>query len=151
MSSPSRPLALKHLINRPSASYAALLQQVQECGRLQQIFTQLLPNTWRDHIQIAKLSTQTLLIYTSSPAWTSKLRYQLPDLTEKFKMAAHWPELSDIHIRTLPTAGPQVQKASQKRPQLSPETALLLKQTSQSIADSGLSRALLRLARHGGS
>ena len=105
--------------------------------------TSLLPAQFIGNCQVADISGEHVTIAVSSPAWSSQLRYHLPNIKKNFPYQ---------HIRIFVSPEMmgvfQIKKKKEIR-QLNKLAATQIASTAETITDPKLKNAMLRLAQHG--
>jgi hypothetical protein len=98
-----------------------------------------------DHIYLASVSQETVILYTDSPAWAAKLRFRTQQLIDIMRNYLEFPHINTIRIKVSPVLnkGENLIKIAG----LSQKTAKLLEETAQNMDDQELKSALLRLSK----
>ncbi|MCK5395580.1 MAG: DUF721 domain-containing protein [Gammaproteobacteria bacterium] len=137
------------------------VQQAKKLAQYTRILHQILPIECRNHVQVANIRQQNLMLITDSPVWTTRLRQLSPQILQFLRENNTNAITSDntqiIHHIQISTRyqsnGTREQQAhakkKQDRPAISEKTANLLSQSASSIGDQRLKDALLRVASHG--
>jgi hypothetical protein len=125
---------------------APLLRHAERLRNVARILHHLLPPSLQDHCQVVNLRDGVLHLGVDSPAWASRLRFQIPKI---LKELGAYPGLgiNALRVRVVP-AGRSLSKPA-SRPRLSPQSARLLRQTATGLSDPRLRAALLKLASRG--
>jgi hypothetical protein len=144
----NRPRKLADLLDHAGHDLAALRQRAADIDRLARQVRSRLPAPLRPHCLSVSLQGDCLVIFTDSPAWSSRLRYQAPELLQELDHPDF--ALRTVRVRVMPPAAAQAKPATAtRRAHMSPSGAETLERTARSIGDAPLSAALLRLSRHG--
>ena len=98
---------------------------------------------------MANYKNHVLILHAETPAWTTRLRFSLPDLRKKLADDNLFENLSEIQVRTEPQ--PVDRTKPQRRIAISAESAAVVKSLAEGIPDPALQAALLRLANRAGS
>lgn len=99
------------------------------------------------HVRVAHLGNGRLLLHADSTAWSTRLRYLVPQLLRCLRQNTVLADLQHIEVRVTPSAQPATPVT---RPVvLSADNAAILDSTANSISDPALRAALKRLARRG--
>ncbi len=136
------------------------LQQTQKLAQFTKILRAVLPVECLNHVKVANIRNQTLMLVTDSPVWTTRLRQLSPQILQF--MQENMPVLNSpsnkadlIHHLRISTryqtggrSAGSVQKKSRKKLQVSQKTAKLLSQSADDLEDNPLKKALSRLAAH---
>ena len=141
---PRYPKAIGSFLHKQS-TFEQLAAKSREFDDLLQQVRTLLPAPLGEHCSAAIKRDKTLILYTVSSAWASRLRFISRQLTGQLK--GKGMQIEKISVRV------QLQRQPQKRPprrirNLSGENATLIEQLADHIEDDKLSAALRRLSRH---
>jgi len=103
----------------------------------------LLPKELSLHVSVAVIQDNHLVLWTTSPVWSSKLRFIAPSLRKAF------PHVENIRIAVLPQEQ-AVSITSELPPvrNLASKNALLLLELAERISNKNLKATLMRLATH---
>jgi len=116
-----------------------------ELNRLTQAVKISLPLDCHDHMQIADIRDNQLIILTDSPVWQTRLRMYSQTILEALHQHAGI-KLNRVTLKLSPQ-----KRASKEKPAvyrtLSEQSANLIEQTAKCIADPDLQAALLQLSR----
>ena len=146
--------------------------QAKKLTQYTQLLHNILPIECRNHVEVANIRQQILMLITDSPVWTTRLRQLSPQILQyirenssKFDTSSNDGCANDnrcnkaqiIHHIQISTryhtknANQQrfESKKHRQRPQISNKTAELLSQSANSINDLKLKTALLKIAAHG--
>lgn len=122
-----------------------LIQHAQTLDGLNRALAQFLPAPLNQHCRIANVKKHSILLQADSAAWHIRLRYQIPQLLDFFKNKSGLHDLREIKLRIEPVARSDGSPTT-RRAHLSPSAAASLRNLAQSMSDTGLREALLRLA-----
>jgi len=126
---------------------ARLLEYAHQLQTLNAHLAACLEREASAHARVAHLGNGRLLLHTDSAAWSTRLRYLVPQLLRCLRQNSALADLQHIEVRVAPSAQPAVPVT---RPVvLSADNAAILDSTANSISDPALRAALKRLARHG--
>lgn len=140
---PNRPFA--NLLNNADPAQRRLLSKARRLQALQTQLRSLLPESQADHVAVANIRGQRLVLSADSNAWATRLRYQSADLLRSLRDKG-WPFLRiDVRVGTRYQL-PPVQKVQRSIPASARQ---LLKKTAQHVDDPSLAAALQRLSQHG--
>lgn len=140
--------------------------QAKKLAQYTQLLQQILPIECRNHVQVANIRNQNLMLITDSPVWTTRLRQLNPQILQFIRENSVNTDTSNkkaqiihhiqISTRYNPGNASQTQARQQQilsereehRPHISEKTAELLSQSANSIDHQALKMALLRVASH---
>ena len=130
-------------IVQESPRFFELVQKTRYHQRLLATVQAHLPPDLRAHCSGATTVGGQLLLFTQSPVWATRLRYQQRDLIDRLRAHAYLP-ISAVRIQV--TAPAQTLTPGRGPLQLSHANAATIREAA--IADSDLQAALQRLAKH---
>lgn len=100
------------------------------------------------HCVNAQLQHETLIVHVDSPAWATKLRFQLGSLLPTLRKAPSLDGLQQILVRVLPSAKNKPTGDTPSSARLSEESAELIRNLASAITDDTLRASWLRLAKN---
>lgn len=126
----------------------ALCAMATHCARLERLNALVgacLATPLDRHCRVANLEGGTLTLHSDGPGWTTRLRFEVPQLLRTLRREPEFSGLNDIRIRqaSLPPATPPVPP---RMARLSPETGRHLRMVAAATDIPALREALLRLA-----
>lgn len=133
------------------------VKQVKKLTQYTQLLSQILPIECRNHVEVANIRNQNLMLITDSPVWTTRLRQLSPQLLDFIQKNNKNPDASQIvhHIQistryhtSTTHQGPSPTNKKRPSPLISQKTAGLLTQSASSIDHLPLKNALLKIASH---
>ncbi len=141
------PRQLYKFLSQKKGNVADLVTQTRINQKLSQSLNNLLDPALRDHLRLANIRAQTLILITDSAAWASRARYFSPVLLQKLKNNSHiFGDIRKIDIQVQPATLPP--RPARPLPRhISDSAAKCLSATADSIDDVELKNALNRLAK----
>jgi hypothetical protein len=142
------------------------VNQAKKLTQITQLLHQILPVECRNHVQVANVRQQILMLITDSPVWTTRLRQLSPQILQyihenssKFdscfndaysnrRQIIHHIQISTRYHTKSANEKQVATKTNLHKPEISKNTAELLSQSANSIGHQQLKTALLKLARH---
>ena len=137
-----------------------LLLQSKKLAQYTRILHKILPIECLNHVQVANIRQQNLMLITDSPVWTTRLRQLCPQILQFLRensadyispdnaQIIHHIQISTRYQKN-DSESRQVNSAKRKpQVQISKKTATLLSQSAASIDDLQLKNALLKIASH---
>jgi len=121
-------------------------QKAKELKRLNYAVKISLPIDCHDHLEIADIRDNQLIILTDSPVWQTRLRMYSQTILEALHQHAGI-KLNRVTLRLSPKKR-IIKKAEPIFRTLSNSNAKLIEQTASGISDPSLQAALLKLSRH---
>ena len=138
-----------------------IVMQAKKLAKYTQLLHQILPIECRNHVEVANIRNQNLMLITDSPVWTTRLRQLSPQILEFIRQnsanndtrASDTQVIHHVQIRTrYSPAGSDQQHASKVAkkpvPRISTKTAEILSQSAESIGSDELRTSLLKMAKH---
>lgn len=141
--------------------------QARKLARYTQLLHKILPIECRNHVEVANIRDQNLMLITDSPVWTTRLRQLSPQILQFLrdnplavdagKDSAQTPFIHHIQITTRYNAAgsnrtditqQNCDKKKRVKLQISEKTAEVLSQSADSIEHPQLKAALLKMASH---
>ena len=135
---------LKHLLSDTTST--ALVQYARQLQALTRLLNQCLSGELADHVLVANLHNETLVLQADSAAWATKLRYLAPQLLRCLQQHEPLASVQRLEFRVAPQSQPATPAASPA--QLSSAGADTILASAQTVSDPNLRAALKRLARH---
>ena len=133
-----------------------ILIQAKKLTQFMQLLQNILPIECRNHVQVANIRNQNLMLITDSPVWTTRLRQLSPQILQyassnKKTEIIHHIQISTRYNSTPGSAPTSPAESNQHKPEISEKTANLLSQSAASISHQQLKKSLLKIASHGKS
>lgn len=133
-------------------SLVALFNKAKTLQQINELVLNFIPPTHRQACQVANIYGTTLVIFTSNAAVATELRLNKQDYLSKFKTIAKLRSIRDIQLKVRPSLNQTNTRFSQKEksnmPLLSKETASLVDDIADGIADKKVKESLKRIAKH---
>jgi len=133
------------------------LIQAKKLSQFTQLLHNILPIECRNHVQVANVRNQNLMLITDSPVWTTRLRQLNPQILQYIQentpsdgktQIIHHIQISTRYHSTDNSAHKSSTEKNLHKPQISDKTAELLSQSANSINHQQLKQALLKIASH---
>ncbi|MFW2373005.1 MAG: DciA family protein [Gammaproteobacteria bacterium] len=121
-----------------------LIKQARNLNKLEHLVHACLPDNCKQHVKIAGIKDNHLLLVVDSPVWSSRIRLysnHILDMLKEQKVA----EVQQIRIRLSQAEPIKPERVFEKR-QLDEHSSKLIEQTADSIDDPALKQALHKLA-----
>lgn len=97
MSTTSSPTALSSLIRRPEGAFLPLLKKAGQLRALHDTLIAEFDSSIAEHCRVVNLRGSVLVLAVDSPAWATRLRFQLSELLSRFRLAGN-PGLASIEL-----------------------------------------------------
>ncbi len=119
-------------------------------GQLNQEFLKYIPAPVNLHVQLAHVQGANLHVIADSPAWATKFRFMHGHILHTLKKnIQYFQYVKNITVSTRPVREAAVSRAVRQHRQISKRAKQCLENMAESIEESELQQALLRLAsRH---
>lgn len=147
----SSKLSKSQKVGNLLASAAPGLQQVLEkAAILDQLTRDLrasLSAPLNQHISVANIRQNTVVIGADSSAWITQARYLAPVILKLIRQKTGLKLLTKIHFKVI-SAPNNTSETQSQQPSMSEGTSLLLDSTAKGVTDPSLRAALERLSRN---
>lgn len=136
---------------------ANILLQAKKLSKFTHLLHNILPIECRNHVQVANIRNQNLMLITDSPVWTTRLRQLSPQILQYIQenstdsgqsQIIHHVQISTRYHSTDNDTPATAAKKNLHKPEISEKTATLLSQSANSISHQQLKKALLKIASH---
>lgn len=141
-----RPVKNVQRVMRSGRALAAMAAHARRLERLNALFGAFLPPALQAHCRVANLSGGTLIVHGTSPAWTTRLRFEAPRLQRELAALPEFASVNEIRIRPAPTVPLPVPAPIREPARLSPRAAEHLRAVAATAGAPALRKALERLA-----
>ena len=121
-----------------------LVKKARELDKLGQLVHACVPENCRQHIKVAGIKENSLVLITDTPVWSSRIRLYTNDILTMLKQH-QLANVEAIKIRLSPAGSIEPEKVAKKR-FLDEDSSRLIQQTAESIDDPALKQALHKLA-----
>ncbi len=138
-------VAIQSLLGGSDGMLADFHKRAAKIQVFQEKIKAILPPPLCDHYILANIDKNTVTLHTDNSAWAARLRFKTPDILNCVQALCDVDPPQTIRIKVVP---PVSQPAHPKRKlNLSSKNAQLIRDTAQSITDSALRDALIRLSQ----
>lgn len=133
---------------------ADFVNHAKKLSQYKHLLSGILPIECRNHVEVANIRNQNLMLITDSPVWTTRLRQLSPQILNFIRKNSLDTDIIhhiQISTRYHTSSDHQVQSSTGKNhplPLISNKTAKLLTQSASSINHLPLKNALLKIASH---
>ncbi len=146
-----------------------IVNQARKLAKITRFLHNIIPIECRNHVQVANIRQQILMLITDSPVWTTRLRQLSPQILQyirenssKFdacfdekhpvkEHVIHHIQISTRYNDNDTLKSQTIVKEKHHKIEISKKTAELLSQSANTIDYQPLKTALLKLASHGAS
>jgi hypothetical protein len=148
---PTNMLSTSKKVGNLLASSASGLQHLLEKAAILDQLTRELRSSLsaplNQHVSVANIRQNTLVIGADSSAWITKARYQAPAILELIRQKTGLKQLTKIHFKVISAQDAESEYHS-RQPSMTEETSLLLESTAKGVTDQALKAAIRRLSRN---
>lgn len=142
----NKPRTFPELLAGPEmTNLEQVLDRGRQLYRLGALIKEKLGPELEPHVQIANIRGNMLILMVTSTAWATRLRYQTPELLQRFQHDERLSKIKELQVRVVPENTPQ-SAMQPRRASMSADAAYCIRQCADSVADEKLSSALTRLA-----
>lgn len=143
------PMSVPQLLGATAdASLQTVLQRVQELLRLEKAVLELLEPPLKSHCRVANLRDETLVLFTDSPVWATRLRFQGPNVLARLRQTPIGARVRRLDVK-VKLAASQPRSSVDSLPKLSARTVALLRDVAQLCEEDALRNVFLRLSGRG--
>lgn len=128
------------------SAFSELYRQSLEHIELQKSIINQLDPSIRDHIYVAGIKENTLVIFSDSPAWAAKVRYSTAKIINTLQQHPRFKSIKTIRIRTDPSLLKHATTSTKSV--LSAASSRHLEQAAGAVNDPALRFSLLKLAQN---
>ena len=137
---------LARLLTRSNSQIARLVTRTAILRRLQNAVNQALGDGIGAKCRVVNLREGTLVLCVPSPAWSARLRTAIPELQRRITSRSDLPPIRTIRLQVCPPEVPKISSHLSQRAKLSTRAASAIQAAANSVRDTALRAALLRLA-----
>ncbi|VAW99151.1 hypothetical protein MNBD_GAMMA22-1446 [hydrothermal vent metagenome] len=139
------PKKIRKYLSNSSNEFENLITRALEISHLNAKLHSILDKSFKNHCDIANFRDATLIILTDSPAWLTRLRYQIPSLLKQLQQLPDFKGISQIKLRIQPKYVERKKRQLRREP-ISNLAASCLTTLADSVQDSELKTVLQQLA-----
>jgi hypothetical protein len=139
------PKKLHKYLSGSSDELERLITRAVAISHLNTSLHSILDNTLKNHCNVANFTEGKLILLTDSPAWISRLRYQIPSLLKQLQQLSEFKGLIQIKLRIQPKYVERKKRQLHREP-ISKIAASCLTTLADSVQDKELQIALRQLA-----
>ena len=128
---------------------AFIFNKVKKLMELNKLILPHLPAYIRDDCQVANIIDKTLILMTSKASAFSQVRFMSQEILQKIKQYPLGKDIKDIQFKVRPSlsnSSTQTDIKQKNMALLSPDTANIVKETADTIADPTLQAIMRRIA-----
>ena len=127
-------------------AFGSLYTHSMEILKLQSSIRTKLGSPLSDHIYLANINTEQLILYTDSPVWAAKLRYLTTELLDIVKRYPTFKNVTSVRIKINPSL--YSASAAESHLSISSRTVQHLEKIANCINDTELQSSLSKLAQN---
>lgn len=139
----------RELISDTNDSFSALYKKSLAILSIQNILRSTLGPALAQHMHVANLNPEYIVIFTENQSWATKLRFRIPEILKITRMHSGYKNLETVRVKVSPALiTTSSSDTSDTTSSLSPATTRLLVRVAENIDDDALQTALLKLSRN---
>lgn len=142
----SSPRSIKTLLHTVNPELGVILRHAEHLRRVRTAVIKALPDAAADHIHVADISPQQLILHTDNTGWATRLRYAEPAIRRILAQCLRL-HVEHIKVRVRPSLARPTSTPVER--QISRANRDYIKRVAGYIDDAELTRALLALATQG--
>ena len=146
MSSDNNPATINDLLSSRSQTLSEIYKHISRVVICQQTLRTELGPPLSEHLDVANFSRESLMLHTDSPAWASRLRFNIQNILNIVRLHCGLIDLKSVRIKVV--LRNQDNKPAQRLNLVSQNTVKLIETTTRSIKDHKLRTSLSNLAKH---
>jgi hypothetical protein len=133
----------------PASVIGRLRLEAKKNYKLNKIFQSVLPEFLINHIALATIRNDLLVVSADSPIWATNMRYEMPNILSKLTQLDNFPEINEIKIIQSRTANARVTIIKKEQIPIASESVRdLLTGQASTLKNRKLQNALRRLAKN---
>jgi len=145
----SHPKHFRELISDNIDNLSALYKQTLAILSIQNILRSSLGSDLAQHVHVANITPDSIVIFTENQSWATKLRFRIPEIIKITRTHTGFKDLESVRIKVSPALiTTSIPENSVITSSLSPKTTRLLTRVAENIDDDALQTALLKLSRN---
>ncbi len=121
-----------------------ILVKINFLKRIQTSFEALVDSSLAQHCMIANFENNVLIVLTDSATWSTKIRFEAPELIKQLQSTPECATLKKIKCLVRPKEIKKQEKPQEKL-KINAQNINLIRQTANNIKDENLREALLQL------
>lgn len=94
------------IIAGPTGTLGLLAEHCARLERLSALVAQRLPEPLNRHCRVGNIADGALILYSTGPGWTTRLRFHTPDLLQELRRHPGLAGLREIRVRQAPPEPP---------------------------------------------
>jgi hypothetical protein len=141
----NQPLAIRDLLTVRSGPLSGLHARIAQSLDCQRRLRENLGPPMSEHLHVVNIRDNTLTLYTDSPAWASRLRFNIQNILDIARQHCGLDKLNAIRIKVM-IQNSEIKPVKRAKP-CSDRTAKLIESTAQSMPDQKLRLSLSNLAK----
>lgn len=99
----SKTVSINQVLNNSSGGFAQVLERAKELRKLTFKLRNLVDAPLNEHIHVANIRDNILVIGTDSAVWHTRIRYLAPTILEQMQQIKGLEKLESVEFRVQPT------------------------------------------------
>ncbi len=143
----NKTLSIGTLLQDKHFPIADLCKKAHSIQVIDHKLKKLLDSSLQDHFELANIKEDIAILLVSSPAWATRLRYNIPAILDAINNQLQFKSVKTIRIKV--TKAKSISRKPKIKPfQLSTESAQFVSDAANSFSDAQLSECLKNLSKH---
>ena len=85
-------------------TWSSIIQHVEYIRKLKTALNPYIPDIYQDHVTLANIRGNVLVLYANSSVWSTRLRYQIPALLETLSHDKNFVHINRIELKIRPVS-----------------------------------------------
>ena len=140
------PVTINEFLSSRSQTLSKISEHISHIMLCQSRLRSELGPPLSEHLHVANFSNESLMLHTDSPAWASRLRFNIQTILNIVRLKCGLSDLKSVRIRVI-IQNTDV-KPMKRMSSLTQNTTTLIINTARSINDHKLRNSLSNLTKH---
>lgn len=85
-------------------TWPSIIQHVEYIRKLKIALIPYIPDIYQNHVTLANIRGNVLVLYANSSVWSTRLRYQIPELLETLSHDKNFDHINRIELKIRPVS-----------------------------------------------
>ncbi|MCZ6802447.1 MAG: DUF721 domain-containing protein [Proteobacteria bacterium] len=141
------PHSIRTLLQNQNSPIADICKKAHSIQEIDHKLKNLLDPSLKNHFELANIKTDIVILLVSSPAWATRLRYNIPAILNALNNQLNFTSVKTIRIKVR-KAIPDYLSSNKKQIYLSDKSAQFLSKVANNFNDPQLRSCILRLSKN---
>lgn len=146
MTADNNSSSINDLLLNNSSSFTTLIERVSQISLLQNKLRSELGHPMSEHLNVANFTSNSLTLHTDSPAWASRLRFNIQKIIKIARQKCGLDDLKSVRIKVVILEKDTT--TTYRTLSLSENSSKFIDDAAASINDHNLKTALLKISKH---